>query len=380
VWVVVDTLVSRIVNRLEFRLLRSSSLASYSHNPIIPTTQAPEREPLRAVLVVAIVPTKERISMPVQFYFPTLRRVAVIALALFASLHTAHFAQAQSTPDCVIFPETGKLLCGTFLDYWKSNGDLPRFGLPISDAIETSPATHRITQYFERAVFESPSSSGQPGTIRLDTLGSERLAQKYPFRDNKRTFPETTMTGEKFSVPTPWYSLSGPFLTYWQTHGAESRFSYPISPVLLEESELDGKVYTMQYFDGVVFEYHPENAPPNDVLLSQLGTLKYKTLYPQIITGNWCGPQVKISDGRDLLFGSGETGSFDAPAVLIFGRFDIIGTYVHTYTTRPYPGMEQAVRYIGSVSGDTMAFIIRFGDLPDQVSHVYTLTRGQCPR
>ncbi len=153
--------------------------------------------------------------------------------------------------------------------------------------------------------------------------------------------------------------------------------------MLREESELDGKVYTMQYFDGVVFEYHPENAPPNDVLLSQLGTLKYKKLYPrpeEIITGDWCGPEVKITNGMDLAFKSGEWGSFDSPTVLIFGRFDIIGTYIHTYTIRPYPGMEQAVRYIGSVSGDTMAFIIRFGDLPDQVSHVYTLTRGQCPR
>ncbi len=160
--------------------------------------------------------------MPVPFYFPTIRRVAAIVVLLSASLQSAHFAQAQSTPDCVTFSETGKQLCGNFLNHWKSNGDLPRFGFPVS-AVETSPATHRVAQYFERAVFESPSARGEPSTIRLDTLGSERLAQKYPFRDEKRTFPETTMPGAKLSVPNPWYSLSGTFLTYWQTQGAEIR-------------------------------------------------------------------------------------------------------------------------------------------------------------
>jgi polysaccharide biosynthesis protein PslG len=43
---------------------------------------------------------------------------------------------------------------------------------------------------------------------------------------------------------------------------------------------LDGKTYTVQYFERVVFELHPENKPPYDVLLSQLGTLYYRNAYP----------------------------------------------------------------------------------------------------
>jgi hypothetical protein len=35
----------------------------------------------------------------------------------------------------------------------------------------------------------------------------------------------------------------------------------------------------VQYFERAVFEYHPENAAPNDVLLSQLGTFRYKQQY-----------------------------------------------------------------------------------------------------
>ena len=35
----------------------------------------------------------------------------------------------------------------------------------------------------------------------------------------------------------------------------------------------------MQYFERAVFEKHPENQPPYDVLLSQLGTFQYKQKY-----------------------------------------------------------------------------------------------------
>jgi endonuclease YncB( thermonuclease family) len=36
----------------------------------------------------------------------------------------------------------------------------------------------------------------------------------------------------------------------------------------------------VQYFERAVFERHPENAPPYDVLLSQLGRFSYAVKYP----------------------------------------------------------------------------------------------------
>jgi iron complex transport system substrate-binding protein len=50
---------------------------------------------------------------------------------------------------------------------------------------------------------------------------------------------------------------------------------FPISNEFQEKSPLDGKTYTVQYFERAVFEMHPENAAPNDVLLSQLGKFEY---------------------------------------------------------------------------------------------------------
>jgi hypothetical protein len=43
---------------------------------------------------------------------------------------------------------------------------------------------------------------------------------------------------------------------------------------------VNGQAYTMQYFERAVFEYHPENPAPHDVLLSLLGTFIYKQKYP----------------------------------------------------------------------------------------------------
>ncbi len=68
--------------------------------------------------------------------------------------------------------------------------------------------------------------------------------------------------------------------SYWRANGGLQQFGYPISNSFSEKSALDGKAYTVQYFERAVFELHPENAPPYDVLLSQLGTLAYRQTYP----------------------------------------------------------------------------------------------------
>jgi hypothetical protein len=75
--------------------------------------------------------------------------------------------------------------------------------------------------------------------------------------------------------------VCGRFLAYWQEHGGLAQQGYPISGEFMEKSQLDGQVYMVQYFERAVFEFHPENRPPYDVLLSQLGTFQFKQRYPQ---------------------------------------------------------------------------------------------------
>ncbi|MEA2576258.1 MAG: thermitase, partial [Chloroflexia bacterium] len=87
-------------------------------------------------------------------------------------------------------------------------------------------------------------------------------------QSDSRTFPETGKT------------VKGRFLTYWNEHSGLPQQGYPISTEMQEKSDTDGKTYTVQYFERAVFELHPENTAPNDVLLSLLGNFLYKQKYP----------------------------------------------------------------------------------------------------
>jgi hypothetical protein len=71
--------------------------------------------------------------------------------------------------------------------------------------------------------------------------------------------------------------LGGAFLDYWNAHGGLAQQGYPITDEFSEVSALDGKTYTVQYFERAVFEYHPENNAQNRVLLAQLGTFRFNS-------------------------------------------------------------------------------------------------------
>src|SRR5256885_16509157 len=110
------------------------------------------------------------------------------------------------------------------------------------------------------------------GSIFQPLMYLQALAQQGQ-QANCQTFKETGQT------------VCGRFLTYWQTHGGLAQQGFPISGEFQEQSDLNGHTYTVQYFERAVFEYHPEFQPPNDVLLSQLGTFQYKRKYGSGTTG-----------------------------------------------------------------------------------------------
>lgn len=81
------------------------------------------------------------------------------------------------------------------------------------------------------------------------------------------------------------HTVCGRFLQYWNEHGGLAQQGYPISDAIGEVSDLDGQLRTVQYFERSEFEYHPENAAPNDVLLSLLGNFRYGAKYPSGAAG-----------------------------------------------------------------------------------------------
>ncbi len=83
--------------------------------------------------------------------------------------------------------------------------------------------------------------------------------------------------------PETGFSVCGRFLEYWRTHGGLAQQGFPISEPFEEQQAFppagDGKIHKVQYFQRARFEYHYENAYPNDVLLGLLGTEQNKSKY-----------------------------------------------------------------------------------------------------
>ncbi len=206
-----------------------------------------------------------------------LRVMSFLALLLLA-LPALGAGPSQAQEGSRTFPETGKTIKGRFLEYWTTHGGLAQQGFPISEEIQEKSDTDGKTytvQYFERAVFEKHPENKAPNDVLLSLLGTFRYEQQYPNgapaqqpgAENAVKFNETGKT------------LGGRFRKYWNEHGGLAQQGYPISDEFQEVSALNGKTYRVQYFQRAVFEYHPENPAPNDVLLSQLGTFRYKAKY-----------------------------------------------------------------------------------------------------
>jgi hypothetical protein len=182
-------------------------------------------------------------------------------------------------PDCQTFSQTGKSVCGPFLDYWNAHGVLVQ-GFPISEQLqEVSPVDgqERTVQYFEKAVYELHPELTGANKVQPEPLGSMRFASLYP---NGAPASDWDHANKSQYFPQTGYYVEEPFLTYWQQHGGAEQFGYPISRPFREQSPTDGHMYTVQYFERAEIELHPELSPPYQLLPAPLGSLRFAQLYP----------------------------------------------------------------------------------------------------
>ncbi len=168
---------------------------------------------------------------------------------------------SQANETSHTFPETGKTVKGRFLEYWQQKGQLPQQGYPVSEEMQEKSdldGKTYTTQYFERAVFEyHPENAGTPYEVLLSQLGTFRQKQKYP---NGAPGQQPNTGPGSVLAPETGKRMGGKFLDYWKSHGELAQQGFPISDEFTEKSELDGKAYTVQYFERAVMEMHPENA------------------------------------------------------------------------------------------------------------------------
>src|SRR5947209_20404877 len=76
-------------------------------------------------------------------------------------------------------------------------------------------------------------------------------------------------TDPRFFAETGHY-VSGRFREYWEGRGGLFVFGLPLTGQFAFPST-DGRTYQTQFFERAVFELHPENAAPYDVLLTLVG-------------------------------------------------------------------------------------------------------------
>jgi hypothetical protein len=234
--------------------------------------------------------------------------------------------------DSVAFRQTGHTVTGLFLQYWQTHGGLAQQGYPISDVMrEVSDLNGQeyTVQYFERAVFEFHPEYSPPNDVLLSQLGTFQYKRKYT---NGAPAQRANQQSGRF-FPETGHWVGGRFWKYWQEHGGLAQQGLPLSDEFTEISETDGNPYLVQYFERAVFEFHPEYAPPNDVLLSLLGVFFYNQKYgatppatpgpprPTPTTGGQppasCANLATASSGASIAAASSDYGSGYQPSNLI---------------------------------------------------------------
>jgi outer membrane biosynthesis protein TonB len=137
---------------------------------------------------------------------------------------------------------------------------------PHAEPRETEHPRETETPHAEGTRTPEPHETEHPRETETPRATTTTVAAGVP-GSTTRTFPQTGK------------AVNGLFLAYWDDRGALAQQGYPISPVMQERSDLNGQTYAVQYFERAVFEYHPENQAPFNVLLSQLGTFQYQQKY-----------------------------------------------------------------------------------------------------
>jgi hypothetical protein len=174
-------------------------------------------------------------------------------------------APFTSTADKRYFAESGHSLAEPFKGYWEANGGLAQFGFPLTEPFteqNIDDGKSYTVQYFERARFEHhPEAKDPQYQVLLGFLGKSF---------HPPDAATTAKDGARFFAETG-HNLNGTFRTYWEANGGLAIYGLPISEELKEISPIDGKTYTVQYFERARFELHPENKTPYNVLLGQLG-------------------------------------------------------------------------------------------------------------
>jgi Cu-Zn family superoxide dismutase len=255
-----------------------------------------------------------------------------LGLAVLLSMAGASGAQAQQAERC--FSETGFCISGRIREFWEQNGGLAVFGLPLGPQQQQALEGQALqAQWFERVRLELHPDTARPYDVQLGRIGIDRLTQQG--RD-WFTFPKSEAKADCRFFAETGHNVCGSILATWRANGLEfdgrsgkseaeslALFGLPLGD---EQTEtIEGKEYTVQWFERARFELHPENQAPYNVLLGRLGAevrggstrfvLPGDTVFPEGIAYQPSAGSYFVSSTTD---GTIFRGSLSEPAASVF--------------------------------------------------------------
>ena len=182
------------------------------------------------------------------------------AIAQPNSLPVSPVDPASLPDDAIYFHDTGHSLSGPFLDFWRANDGANRFGDALTEPFDQRG---RRVQYFERAKFEHYPEHAEAGwDVQLGHIGRQA------FQAAGTELEESNAAGgdDELFFPETGRAISGDFRSYWEQQGGLKFFGYPITPELVEGSEI------VQYFERAKFVLTPdEDGAAARVVLEDVG-------------------------------------------------------------------------------------------------------------
>lgn len=161
------------------------------------------------------------------------------------------------------------------------SGDGPPIGLTIGEGIVGQNGTLGI----EQIRFRCPTdvTEGERYALAVFPANAANSASEDALATTVFTVsatPPALSPSESQCFAETGQCIAGRFLAYWRYNGGVARHGYPLTGERRERLE-DGNEYLVQYFERTRLEYHPENTPPYDVLIGQLGR-RFRPVEPPV--------------------------------------------------------------------------------------------------
>ncbi len=158
------------------------------------------------------------------------------------------------SPEQIFFPVAGHSVANAVLDYWRANGGLKHFGVPVNDEVKQPD---RIVQTFSNGTIQVfPAFAGTDFYVQE---GTAKLSPTSPVG-------KSTVTGAQF-FPQTGHNIAFAFQKAFNALGGLEVFGFPRTEAMSYQGQ------TLQFFQRGVMEYHPEAAgTPGEVVLRLSGS------------------------------------------------------------------------------------------------------------